>query len=119
MTFGDLEIPLGSGGVVLTASGALPSIATHQPKSRGLVAILKLFFGGGHELTVYSAFQETKLFLCSSDSAESVASARAQRPTSVRWLGESWNYHLYLSSISSSLFITEIVEPTQVSKAAL
>lgn len=98
MTFGDLEIPLGSGGVVLTASGALPSIAKHQPKSRGLVAILKLFFlggGGDHELTVYSAFQETKLFLCSSDSAENVASARAQRPTSVRKLGESCNYHLY------------------------
>lgn len=26
MTFGDLDIPLGSGGVVLTASGALPII---------------------------------------------------------------------------------------------
>lgn len=54
------------------------------------------FWRGNHQLTErVFAFQETKLFLCSSDSAESVAFARAQGPTSVKKLGESCEgYHL-------------------------
>lgn len=47
-------------------------------------------------------FQETRLSLCSSASAENVASVRAQRPTSVRWHGE---FNKYPSAPSHSHFL--------------